>query len=70
MDLNRRDFLKLSGAGLVGAVALSAMPIPRFWQRGSFRCHTGVLKHRLSAAIVLLAAGPSLQRGAKMVENE
>jgi hypothetical protein len=26
MDLNRRDFLKLSGAGLVGAVALSVMP--------------------------------------------
>jgi formate dehydrogenase major subunit len=26
MDLNRRDFLKLSGAGLAGAVALSAMP--------------------------------------------
>jgi len=26
MDLTRRDFLKLSGAGLVGAVALSAMP--------------------------------------------
>lgn len=26
MDLNRRDFLRLSGAGLAGAVALSAMP--------------------------------------------
>ena len=26
VNMNRRDFLKLSGAGLVGAVALSAMP--------------------------------------------
>jgi len=26
VDLNRRDFLKLSGAGLAGAVALGAMP--------------------------------------------
>jgi formate dehydrogenase major subunit len=26
VDLNRRDFLKLSGVGLVGAVTLSAMP--------------------------------------------